>query len=139
MRTRIAAALLPVLVFGGVVSCAEGEIVRSAGAPALTATDGLSVKIKVTEFGFDPPEVEVVSGASVRFIVRNVGLLPHDVALDRMPSGDEPPRPTFGSMALGPMATATFDVVFEDPGEYVLGCTEPGHWASGMRARVQVD
>ena len=137
MRTTFAAAAILLLVT--VTSCAEGESVRGgAGSASPRAIDGLSVEIDVTEFGFVPAEVRVVSDASVRFVVSNVGLLSHDVALDRGPAGDEPARPTLGSIALAPRGTAALEVVFDEPGEYVLGCSEPGHWASGMRARVIV-
>lgn len=138
VRLRIVRVLVTiVLVGGGAVACAEGELARSANSPA-TSVDGLSVKIKITEFGFEPSEVQVVHGASVRFLIRNVGLLPHDVALDRGPAGEDPARPRFGSVNVASLGGGTLDVVFDEPGEYVLGCTEPGHWTSGMKARVEV-
>ena len=43
-----------------------------------------------------------------------------------------------GMVTVAPGSTGNLTYTFDRPGTYLVGCHQPGHWASGMRATVTV-
>jgi uncharacterized cupredoxin-like copper-binding protein len=97
---------------------------------------------------FDPAEIRVKQGATVRFVVRNSGKLMHEMVLGtqeelarhaeimkKMPDmqHDEP------YMAhVKPGATEEITWRFTKPGTFHYGCLQPGHWEAGMKGAIVV-
>ena len=137
MRATIAA-----LVFGAVAltACAPASqdptLVREV---SVTMTD---------ELRFEPDAVTVSAGETVRFVVHNAGATDHEFLI-----GDETAQATFAAemadghgdthagdagVALGPGETGEFTYTFDEPGDLLIGCHEPGHYDGGMVARITV-
>jgi uncharacterized cupredoxin-like copper-binding protein len=58
----------------------------------------------------------------------------HDTAMAPESGADDPASP----LRLEPGETGTLDYTFQEPGTILIGCHEPGHWAGGMRAEINV-
>ncbi len=107
----------------------------------------------MADIKFDPSEIEVSAGETVRFVFNNEDAIPHeavvgdeaiqqehedemaemgDMAMDA-DGEDEPPK-----VAVESGATAELVVTFDEAGETVIGCHEPGHWDAGMRVDVTI-
>ena len=95
---------------------------------------------------FEPALIEVRPGETVRFVVRNADPIDHEFILgdaavqrahERGTEAYHPPRP--GEMSVAPLVTAETTYTFPDaPGDLILGCHLPGHFAYGMRAEVRI-
>jgi uncharacterized cupredoxin-like copper-binding protein len=97
---------------------------------------------------FDPAQVDLKKGETVRFVVRNSGKLMHEMVIGteaelakhadmmkKMPDmhHDEP------YMAhVKPGATEEITWTFTRPGTFHYGCLQPGHWEAGMKGRIVV-
>ena len=98
------------------------------------------------ELRFDPTEIAVSAGETVRFEVTNDGQTVHEFLI-----GDEAAQEEFAAeMAEGghratdagvtvqPGETETFEHTFDTGGELLAGCHEPGHYEGGMVASITV-
>ena len=98
------------------------------------------------ELRFEPTEITVSAGETVRFEVTNDGHTVHEFLI-----GDEAAQEEFAAeMAEGahnatdagvtvePGETETFEYIFEEAGELLAGCHEPGHYEGGMVASISV-
>lgn len=118
------------------------------------AGDGGPRTIEITaldELAFEPSEVRVEVGETVRFVVTNPGQLPHEFVL-----GDEDVQEAhemaategmdhggamveaMAALTLDPGATEEVTVTFDEPGEVLYGCHVPGHYDAGMVGKVIV-
>ena len=127
-----------------------GGVVLVACAPA--ATDGAGareVRVAMTdELRFEPDTVTVSAGETVHFIVQNAGATDHEFLIGdeaaqasfaaEMADGHEDPHAGDAGIALGPGETGRFTYTFDEPGELLIGCHEPGHYDGGMVARITV-
>ena len=95
---------------------------------------------------YEPLEISVQAGATVSFVVENVGVIPHEFFVgdeddqehhaEEMASGgahghDEALRLEAGE-------TGRLEVTFDDPGTLLVGCHEPGHYEAGMVGTIEV-
>lgn len=105
-----------------------------------------SLSASLTEFEFDPPTWEVPAGAEVELTLTNDGSVTHDWVL--MPADYEPSPPAgpqteaqalqaLDDLEAGETGTFTF-MAPDEPGEYPVICTEPGHLEAGMQGRLIV-
>jgi len=100
------------------------------------------------EFRFEPEEIGVTAGETVRFDVVNDGQIVHEFLI-----GDEAAQAEFeqemagGAMdhdsdagvSVEPGQTGTFEYTFGEAGtELLAGCHEPGHYDAGMVVRITV-
>ena len=104
-----------------------------------------TIEITVHHSRFLPALIEVEPGDRVRFVIRNLDPIAHELILgseevqDRHENGTEPHHGTVpGEVSIPAGATATTTYVFEEPGSVPFGCHLPGHWAYGMRGQVLV-
>lgn len=105
----------------------------------VTARDDLS---------FDPASLEVSTGETVRFVVTNSGDAVHDfyvgteeeqVAHEAEMGGmDHDADPTEDALTLDPGETADLTVAFDEAGEFLYGCHQPGHYDGGMVGTITV-
>ena len=89
-----------------------------------------STKVTMTEFKFDPADINV-SGGKVVFFLVNSGTTSHDLAI-RDSSGNR--------VAVSELVSAGDSSVFTvdnlPAGKYTIACTQPGHESSGMKGTL---
>ena len=124
-----AAQLTSVWVFG-----AESE---AKGAEAVAANQGASasthtIKVSEKEFSIDLPALKSLTAGKYVFEVKNVGKIPHDLAIEGGKVAGPSKTPTIPA---GKSATLTVSL---EKGNYTLYCTIPGHRAAGMVAKIAV-
>ena len=106
---------------------------NSAAAPHLVTVN--MVNISPTQFAFQPAQITVHTGDTVRFV--QTGTMPHNVQFKHSPAGS-----TLGAAMMGPFLTAAgqkYDLVID--GRFALGqhdfvCTP--HETMGMTGALTV-
>jgi uncharacterized cupredoxin-like copper-binding protein len=134
--TRIAVVMLAPLVL--------------AGCPSSTGqSDVREIRIVMTEFKYDPPQIAVKPGEKVRFVLVNQGTVEHELILGDQAKQDEHEaemakgghtmgnKPGEKSAAAGKTERLEFTFPAQ-PGSLIYGCHVPGHWASGMKGSVTI-
>jgi uncharacterized cupredoxin-like copper-binding protein len=126
----------------------QTRIPGTAEAPrdiAITMTDSLR---------FDPGTIVVTEGETIRFLLANPTVTPHDFLIgdleeqlhhhEEMAAGevhDDAPAPEGeypAPVTLEPGESAEVIVTFREAGNIVIGCHVPGHWEAGMRGTIAV-
>jgi uncharacterized cupredoxin-like copper-binding protein len=129
MRRALAAAGIL-----AVAACALTACTRAAAAPSAR-----TVVITIRHSAFQPPEVHVRPGETIRFVIRNTDPIDHEFivgdlavqdAHERGTEAYHPPRPGEVTVPAGASVRTTF-IFGED--DLLFGCHVPGHWAYGMR------
>ena len=125
-----------------VVGCSGGSS-SGSGAEARTATatlnDDMSVVLSESEF---------TAGETVVFEVTNAGAVRHELFLgdaeaqqehaEEMAEMDGMSHDEPGGVSVEPGATETLEYTFEQAGEILAGCHEPGHYEAGMVTAITV-
>lgn len=139
------------------------KYVLTATLAALTLTLGLAacgedspkadrtVSVDMNEYSYRPATVRVERGTSVRFIFRNDGDIVHEAVIgdQRFQDRHEAEAAAEGEHHGGgqddaavaqadPGEQAELVHSFDTAGQFLIGCHEPGHYAQGMVATVQV-
>jgi uncharacterized cupredoxin-like copper-binding protein len=105
----------------------------------------VTIVLDVKHSTFDPDELRVVAGTTVRFVVVNHDPIHHELIVgppevhDRHRDGTEafhPPVP--GEVSVAPLERAVTSYTFEEPGTVEMACHLPGHYDYGMRGTVEV-
>jgi uncharacterized cupredoxin-like copper-binding protein len=132
---RTGALLLGVLTALGTGAC-EGAGATQGPAP---------VELVVHHSRFSPERLTLPRGKPVRFVVRNLDPVDHELIIGddavqlRHENGTDAHHgeiPGEVSVPAGSVASTTY--VFETPGPVPFGCHLPGHWAYGMRGQVRL-
>jgi len=97
---------------------------------------------------FSPADFSVKEGETVRFVVKNTGLVPHEFVLGSRKELEahaammrkSPAMTHTESNMLHPAPGATGELVwkFSKAGSVNVACLMPGHYEAGMRAQVRV-
>jgi len=131
---RIALPVLLVLLAG---ACTHA----SARDPGRERT----IEITMHYSAFDPAEIHVAPGATVRFVLTNADPIDHEFIL-----GDETVQRIHeegteahhgakpGEITVHAGTTGETTYTFPEGGEVIFGCHSPGHYAYGMRGLVIV-
>jgi uncharacterized cupredoxin-like copper-binding protein len=97
---------------------------------------------------FDPGEVKVKRGDTVKFVVRNTGKLMHEMVIGtrqelekhaelmKKHPGMEHDAPYMAHVPPGGKQEIVW--TFSKPGTFMYGCLLPGHWEAGMKASIAV-
>lgn len=121
-----------------------------AGDATSTATSGpRTIEVAMRdELVYEPDAVAVSVGETVRFVVINAGEVVHEFYIgdetaqaaheDEMAGGGMQHADPAG-ISVEPGQTGEIEFTFEEPGELLIGCHEPGHYAGGMVATITVD
>jgi len=117
-------------------------VVTAAGACRADAVRTVEIDIRYSRF--DPTDLVVRPGETVRFVLANRDPIHHEFILGGKrvqqvhERGEQPhhARPGEVSVPAGEVATTTY--TFGEPGTLLFGCHLPGHWDYGMRGTVQV-
>jgi uncharacterized cupredoxin-like copper-binding protein len=134
---------LPVLAISVLTAACGG------GEPSAQDADR-EVNVSMTDNAFDPNTIAVKAGETITFKFTNKGALPHDAYIGdaeaqeehghSMDSGDmEGHNMEDGdSLLLEPGKSGELTHTFEEAGEILIGCHQPGHYEAGMKSTVTV-
>jgi plastocyanin len=126
MRPR----LLPILLCAALIAAGCGD--DSGGDSASSPSD---LTVKMTEYEFEPRNVTVDPGATIR--VTNEGEIAHNLKVERGPDPKQETQELTGTDSFLPGDDATFDVNLPR-GRYAMVCTVPGHRELGMTGQLRV-
>ena len=103
---------------------------------------------------FDPGTIAVHEGETIRFLLENPTVAPHDFTLGDMDAqmhhheemsagmghghGGEGANGMPGAVSLMPGESTEVIATFDEPGEVLIGCHVPGHWEAGMQGALLV-
>ena len=136
----IGALILALLLAGAGTSVSSGWFHRTTGAPP-TGT----IHIRIHYSRFEPLEIDVEPGQTIRFVVENTDPIDHEfiVGDEQVQQAHEagteahhPPRP--GEISIAPGETVVTTVMFTSTGGLLFGCHLPGHYAYGMRGTITI-
>jgi plastocyanin len=145
MRTLPVAALVAILalVAGG---CGGGSSSKSGSASSAKKVKGKSVRVKMTEFKFQPAALKATPGR-LKITAKNTGKTPHELVLLRtskkpgslkVRKGRVSESTSIGKIAEqrpGQSGSHTFRL---KKGTYVYVCNIPGHYKAGMYGSLVV-
>jgi uncharacterized cupredoxin-like copper-binding protein len=132
------ALLVSLLLAGAGVATAAGWL-GSDTPPTRTRTMHITIHFS----RFDPSDIEVQPGQTIRFVVENTDPIDHEfiVGDEQVQQAHEagteahhPPRP--GEISIAPGETVITTVTFPLTGSLLFGCHLPGHYAYGMRGTI---
>jgi uncharacterized cupredoxin-like copper-binding protein len=135
LRAAAAAVVLTLLVGAAAAS-------RGAAARANAGT----VDITIHYSTFEPADLAVNPGETVRFVIRNTDPLDHEFILgdarvqrvhEEGTEAHHAPRPGEVSVPAGETVVTTYTFP-ESPGALIFGCHLPGHYDFGMRGTVTI-
>jgi uncharacterized cupredoxin-like copper-binding protein len=144
----LAAVIVAFMLGGLVVAGASG--LDTGGHSAAADPDARTVEVSMSdEFTFEPDEITVAPGETVRFVVTNTGESVHEFLIGdeaaqavfeaEMAGEEEMDHDTSSGVSVDPGQTETFDYTFGETDEAIIaGCHEPGHYEGGMVATITV-
>jgi uncharacterized cupredoxin-like copper-binding protein len=136
----VGALLVSLLLAGAGVATAAGWLGRDTTPPR---TRTIHVRIHFSRF--DPSDIEIQPGQTIRFVVENTDPIDHEfiVGDEQVQQAHEagteahhPPRP--GEISIPHGETVTTTVTFPSQGTLLFGCHLPGHYAYGMRGLITI-
>lgn len=131
---------------GGHGSDAESAI----GQPGVAAQATRTIQVDMHDnMRFTPADIRVKQGETVRFVVKNVGVIKHELVLGT----DKELKAHYAVMMKHPemehadpnmvtlAAGKTGEIVwqFTQAGKVDFACLQPGHYDAGMKGAVRVD
>lgn len=111
----------------------------------LTTTDALA---------FEPDQVVVRAGETIRFVIDNPGMVIHDFTVGGaavQAQHEEDMRTFFGApggsdmddhssaVLVEPGMTSELVYTFDSPDALLIGCHIPGHWDARMRGTISIE
>jgi uncharacterized cupredoxin-like copper-binding protein len=144
--------LRPLTITGVILAgagCGDDDGEERSAAPAAAEPITFAIGMK-DELVYQPTTLAAKVGDKIRFVFTNTGRLAHDALIGDTHAqeeheaaggqdhenhhGDEPPP----FVTVSPGDTDEIVYVFETPGEIIIGCHQPGHYAAGMKLTVTV-
>jgi uncharacterized cupredoxin-like copper-binding protein len=138
-------------------ACGSGDAATSP-----TEAKAETIDVSMTDNEFTPSSFDVKAGQEVTFRFTNDGKVDHEAILGSEADQADHESQMMGSTENGdhggddgmhgmdhggsdaeavtvePGKTGTLTTTFDDPGTVIVGCHEPGHYASGMKATITV-
>ena len=126
----------------------------AVGKPAPDSEADRTVEIKMIEtdsgMGFEPAELTVQKGETIRFMVTNAGQLEHEIVLGTEESNLDHKEEMAGmdgemqhddpnALTLDPGAEGELVWTFSNAGTFQYACLIPGHMEAGMHGPITVD
>lgn len=124
-------------------------VVAACGAGATEADRTVSVRM-FDDMRYEPERFDVDAGDTVRFEVTNSGEVRHEFFVgttdehrehaDEMREREhaEEAHANPAAVSVEPSETGTLEYTFDEAGELLVGCHEPGHYEAGMVAPITV-
>lgn len=143
MRRLLSAIVSAIVLAAFAAGCAGGTSPSS---------DADEIEITMRDTVFDPSSVEVEKGEEVTFRFVNRGSLEHDAFIGDDEAQDEHEQAMRDAevdkhdahgagdegVTVAPGKSATLTHTFDERGEVLIGCHQPGHYAGGMVVKVTV-
>jgi uncharacterized cupredoxin-like copper-binding protein len=128
-------------MFRSLLTCAALLVALPGCAPSGDAASAEAREVTVTmgEFWFESSDSIFTAGVPYRFVLQNVGQMPHEWAV--VPRGDvDESRLLFEveEEELPPGATVVREFTFPEAGEFDFACYLPGHYEGGMVLPIRV-
>ena len=126
----------------------EGEF--TFGEPGDPASADRVIEIVTTnDLVFNPADVTVTAGETIKFRIVNDGTIIHDFTLGDEATQEEHEQEMaeMGGMAhdqanaiaVGAGETQELTWTFTGPGTVLIGCHQPGHYDGGMKGQITVE
>ncbi|PWE32874.1 copper oxidase [Maritimibacter sp. 55A14] len=123
------------------------------GQPGERANVDRTVEIRMVEsdgsMGFEPDSLKVEEGETIRFKIRNLGALEHEVVFDtrennlehmsEMARAPEMDHDDPNALRLAPGESGEIVWHFDGEGDFQFACLIPGHMEAGMRGPITVN
>ena len=130
-----------------------------AGLAAVTTACGSSdgtkgakgartVQIEMHDIAYQPADVKVTAGETVRFVFHNQGKIAHDAFLGDESAQMDHEREMTGmggmhqgngdAITVAPGKTGDLTHTFATAQSVLIGCHQPGHYTAGMKLKVDV-
>lgn len=153
MKTRfILALLLPLAMPAAALADAGHADDRAYGEPGDPKKPARKVLITMTEndqkMQFIPNEVKIRKGEQIRFVIRNNGLIDHEIVLatlaenlkhaEEMAKNPDMEHDDPNARRLEPKKTGEIVWKFTKAGEFDFSCLLPGHREAGMFGKIVV-
>jgi uncharacterized cupredoxin-like copper-binding protein len=156
MHRRKALAAVPLSVILVLAACGDDDASDDAGPR--------TVEIDMVDIAFEPDSVDVETGETVRFVFTNKGDVVHDAFIgdeaaqeeheaemheaeedmngdmddEAAHEDDDDGMHGEDGISVEPGETGEITYTFDEPGEILIGCHEPGHYDAGMIVTVNV-
>jgi uncharacterized cupredoxin-like copper-binding protein len=129
------------------LTAACGE--RGAGGQA-GGEKGRMIQVEMVENAFNPANLNVSSGETVTFRFTNNGSLAHEAFIGDEEaqqehseamgntSGGHDAHGSEEGIVVEPGGTAELSYTFEEDGQTLIGCHQPGHYEAGMKSTITV-
>lgn len=119
------------------------------GKPGVATKVTRTVQVDMTDaMRFTPADIKVKQGETVRFVVKNSGVLKHELVLgtekalkahyDAMKKNPEMEHADTNMVTLAAGKTGEIVWQFTQAGKVDFGCLQPGHYDAGMKGAVLV-
>lgn len=120
------------------------------GTPGAADEVDRTVQVRaLDDLSFDPTEITVDAGETIRFVVTNDGDAPHEFVIgdsayqqeheEAMAHGGGHSSVTGNAISVEPGQVSEVVWTFSDPGEVLYGCHVEGHYEGGMVGTVTVE
>lgn len=151
-----ALAAAPLSVILVLAACGDDDDASGDAGPR-------TVEIDMVDIAFEPDSVDVEVGETVRFVFTNKGDVVHDAFIgdeaaqeaheaemheaeedmngdmdDEGAHEDDDGMHGEDGISVEPGETGEITYTFDEPGEILIGCHEPGHYDAGMIVTVNV-
>jgi uncharacterized cupredoxin-like copper-binding protein len=136
VKLRAAAAAVALTLLVGAAAASRGAAARANAG---------TIEITIHYSRFEPADIAVEPGETVRFVIRNTDPIDHEFILGdaraqliheegtEVRHASEP-----GEISVLAGETVVTRYTFPDTGELIFGCHLPGHYDFGMRGRVTI-
>lgn len=153
MRTPAIAVLAALAATLSLTTACGNDSATTSASQAMSTTPtkpaDRTVDITMTDNKYDPASVQVTKGETIKFRFHNNGAMVHEAfigsAKDQAHHDQEMvamPDMNHASpdemVTVKPGKSGDLTVTFDRTGETMIGCHQPGHWAAGMKATVDV-
>lgn len=132
----------------GVAGEKEGHA-SALGKPGDAAKVTRTVEVDMNDrMRFSPSQIEVKRGETIRFVVKNVGKLKHEMVLgsvkelkehaEMMRKMPEMEHADENMVSVDPGKSGELIWQFTKAGKFDFACLQPGHFEAGMKGKVAV-
>ncbi|KAA9008848.1 cupredoxin domain-containing protein [Histidinibacterium aquaticum] len=156
MKAYTLASVL-ILVAGSAFAAGSGDHSHdeglAVGQPGNAAEVDRTVEIEMMEtdsgMAFEPSELEVEEGETIRFAVTNTGYLEHEIVfgteesnlahMAEMAGMDQMDHDDPNALSLAPEEEGELIWTFSNAGTFQFACLIPGHMQAGMHGPITVN
>ena len=128
----------------------RSEAATSFGSPGAVDEADRTIEVRaLDDLSFDPADVAVDAGETIRFVVTNEGDAPHELVIgdaayqeeheEAMEHAGGHSSVTGNAISLEPGEVSEIVWTFSEPGEVLYACHVEGHYEGGMVGTVTVE